>query len=147
MVFLKTTTAKAVLCLTVVLLGGMIGGRATSATGVDESKDAKLKALVKERLATLQEVAKQTKEAYERGGASLNEVHDALHAVLRAELDACDSDKERITVLEKSLAHAKEWEKQIDQWAKTGQAPARVLLKAKVYRLETEIALERERNK
>lgn len=145
----KTSLANVVLGLGAALLLGTVLSQGTQSpvTRAEEPKDSKLKALLKERLATVQEIAKLTKAAYERGGASLEQVHETLHAVLRAELDACDSDKERLAVLERTATHAKDWERQLEQSYGAGQAPPSVLLRAKVFRLEAEIALERARNK
>jgi len=63
--------------------------------------------------------------------------------VRHAELDLCDTSKERVAVLEKMLAEAKDYEKTIFQQVESGGAQASTALKAKVSRLDVEIALER----
>jgi hypothetical protein len=55
----------------------------------------------------------------------------------------CDTDKERVAVLEKWLAAAKEWEKVVDGLYKASRIAPREVLKAKAERLEVEIALQR----
>jgi hypothetical protein len=115
----------------------------TRAAGQD-TKASKLKELLKERLAALQEVASQTKAAARRDpSVSLAQVNQADRAVYQAELELCDTDKERAAVLEKMLSAAREWEKVVEEMVKAGLAAPRETLKAKAARLEVEIAWER----
>ena len=137
------------LTLLVLLVGGGIAARSGTAprpAGVD-SKDTKVKALLKERHATLQAIASLTTKQYERGTASVVQVAEANRTARHAELDLCDTDKERVAVLEKMLAEAKEYEKSAEQLHKGGSIPFTAALKAKADRLEVEIALERAKGK
>jgi hypothetical protein len=110
-------------------------------------KDAKLKELLKERLATLKEVVKLTTADYQTGKVSFERLQLASEALLHARLELCDSDKERITVLEEAVALAKESEKNATQRYKAGTASQSDALMATAARLEAEIALERAKGK
>jgi hypothetical protein len=112
-----------------------------------EAKSAKHKELLKERLAVIREIAKLATDAYKAGTGSYDEVREASRMVLVAELEQCDSDKERIAVLEKFVVEAKKQEEHAGQLSKTGQAPTRMVLKAKADRLQAEIALEQAKAK
>jgi hypothetical protein len=130
------------------LLPGMLATVLLSVPAAQaETKDSKLKKLLKERLATLRELAKQTTADYQTGKVSFDRVHQAMRAVLNAELELCESDKERITALESIVAHAKEYEKFAAQRYRNGAAPASDVLMARAGRLEAEIALERVKSK
>jgi hypothetical protein len=114
---------------------------------VEQVKDARLKDLLKEKLSVLQKVASQTATAHQNGARSFAQVHEANQAVRYAELDLCDNSKERVAVLEKLLAEAKGYEDTIFQQVKTGAVQTSTALKAKVNRLDVEIALERAKGK
>jgi len=132
--------------LLVLLFWGVLGGSSTALTCAagQDAKASKLKELLKERHATLQEVASQTKAAARRDpNVSLAQVNEADRAVYQAELELCDTDKERVAVLERMLAAAREWEKFSEEMVKSGLAAPREILKAKAARLEVEIAWER----
>ena len=86
-------------------------------------------------------------EAQRGGRTSLAHVYEANHAVRKAEIDLCKTDKERFAVLEKMLAEAKDYEKAVATEVKAATAPATAGLKAKVSRLDVEIALERAKTK
>ncbi len=108
-----------------------------------DKKDAKLKELLKERLATLRALVKVTEADYRTGKVSFERLHQATMAMLHAELELCESDKERITVLEKVVAQTKGYEKNALQRYNVGFAPQSDARRAKAARLEAEIALER----
>jgi len=112
-----------------------------------DAKDTKVKALLKERHATLQAIASQTTQAYQAGKASFVQVAEANRAAHNAELALCDTAKERVAVLGRMLAEAKVYEKSAEQEYKAGTTTATDALKAKADRLEVEIALERARAK
>jgi outer membrane protein TolC len=78
---------------------------------------------------------------------SFDRVQQATRALLNAELAQCESDKERIKVLEKIVALTKESEKNAVQRYKTGNAPQSDVLTATAGRLEAEIALKRAKSK
>jgi hypothetical protein len=136
------------LSVSVLLAGGAAGFWSDSprprAEGVEESK---LKALLKERLAALQEAAARTTEEYKTGTASVAEVMAARRGVRDAELELCDTDKERLAVLEKMLEEARGFEKDAAKLVDVGKAPANSVFKAKADRLQIEIALERLKGK
>ena len=135
--------------LLLLLVGGAIGigSAVTSSVAVAGANDSKLKALLEERHATLQAIASQVAKEFENGVATPGQVREANKAVLKAELDACDTDKERVVVLEKVLGIAKEQEKETDEAVKSGRLFSRDALKSKAERLDVEIALERARAK
>ncbi|HJZ53544.1 MAG TPA: TolC family protein [Gemmataceae bacterium] len=85
----------------------------------------------------------RTQAAYETGKATFAEVAEANALLLKAELELCESDKERLLVYEKALALAIECEKVAVQRYHAGQATHASVLAAKANRLEAEIAYER----
>ena len=109
----------------------------------DEKKETKLRELLKERLATLRALAEMMNQASRQGELSAEKVYRAAQMVHQAELDLCDNDKERIAVLEKIVKAAKDYEDRTAEHAKAQVVPQSAILKAKVGRLEAEIALER----
>jgi hypothetical protein len=109
--------------------------------------ESKLKELLKERLATTRELAKQVTQRLKKIQGRPEEQLEATRLMFEAELDVCDSDKERIAVLEKFLASAKDNEKIAMQLHKTGEAAETTALGAKAERLRVEIALERAKAK
>src|SRR5262249_3058086 len=107
----------------------------------------KLKKLLHERLAVLRDMADLARQAHAQGAASYEQVHRAERAVLDAELDVCETDKERIVVLEKIVAAARDFENHVIKASQGGTVPPSAVAKARVARLEGEIALERARLK
>src|SRR5262245_10553332 len=89
-----------IITLALVLAGLWCANATSSELRADPTKDAKLKELLKERHATVKEIAAQVAKAYEAGAASIEQMHEAELTVLRAELDVCEAEKERIAVLE-----------------------------------------------
>jgi flagellar hook-basal body complex protein FliE len=144
---------------TVCLLGGFIlllpeGHRAETNAGqpapakVKEAPrdgKARLRGLLKERLGTAREMARQVAAAFKAGTASYSRVHQANLAVLEAELDLAETPKARVAVRERFVAAMKEVEERVRQQQKAAVVPASALLEAKLRRLEAEIALEREK--
>jgi Cu(I)/Ag(I) efflux system membrane fusion protein len=124
-----------------------LGVPAAPQAGPSDKKEGKLKELLKERLATLRQLAQVATAEYQAGRVSYDRLHQALRAVLHAELDMCESDKERIKVLEQVVALAKDYEKSAVQRYKTGAATQSDALMAKAGRLEAEIALGRAKSK
>jgi RNA polymerase sigma factor (sigma-70 family) len=110
-------------------------------------KTAPQKELLKQRLAMAKEMAAQFEKGYQMGTVSLTQLLQAKDAVLKAELDLCESDKERVAVLEKMVASAKMSEETAAAMVQSGQASPTSLLEAKLKRLEAEIALERAKQK
>jgi outer membrane protein TolC len=95
----------------------------------------------------VRELVKAVTADYQAGRVSFDRVQQATRALLDAELEQCESDKERIKVLEKIVALAKESEKSAAQRYKTGAATQSDALMATAARLEAEIALERAKAK
>jgi outer membrane protein TolC len=120
---------------------------ATRASAASGAQNAKVKELQQERLAILHEVATLVKQVHQHGTGSLDQVHQANRMVFDAELELAATERERLAVLEKIVAEAKQHEEYVLQRSKLGVAPPTAPLKAKAGRLEAEIALERARVK
>lgn len=133
------------LAFVVVAIGGL-AAPSTAAADVPAAS-AKLKDLLKERVAAAREVGAMVKERFKNGHATIEQMHDAARLLYDAELDACETLKDRVAVLEKLVAAAKELEEYAAQRAKTGLGTPDSALVAKAERLKAEIALERERAK
>jgi outer membrane protein TolC len=128
--------------------GANAGGPALPAReGAPKDKGTRLKALLTERLAVAREAATLAEKAFRAGGGSGTQVHEANLAVLNAELDLCERDKDRIPVLEKFVAAMKRFEEHVTEAHKSGTRSSGEVLKAKLARLEAEIALERAKAK
>jgi outer membrane protein TolC len=135
----------------VVLIAAAIGYWSAQAGALaapaKDAKGAKLNSLLQERLTALREAAALTTKAYETGTESFAEVIAANQAVRNAELELCSTDKERMNILEKMAAEAREYERTAVQRAATGLVSPGSGLRAKANRLEIEIALERMKSK
>lgn len=108
-----------------------------------DAKPARLDALLKERLATAKELYRLVVEKLNVGTAIVAQVNEVRTALLRAELEMCTTDEERVAALTRSLAEAKRIEDTVlKQIAEGLLAPVEAPC-AKVSRLETEIELER----
>jgi outer membrane protein TolC len=129
------------------LIAGFWPGMADSAQAQEKPKNEKINELLKERLATVKKLAEVTQAAYQQGRATIAEVTQANARLLKAELELCQSDKERLVVRERALALAKEYEKVASQLYKSGQATQASVLAARANRLEAEIAYERAKAK
>jgi outer membrane protein TolC len=135
------------------ILGLLLAGAAFATVTLDlpaappDKKDSRLKDLLKERLATLRALVEATTKDYQAGKVSFERVQQAMQALLQAQLELCESDKERITVLEESVTLAKGYEKHAQQRYQTGNASHSDVLLATAARLEAEIGLERAKSK
>jgi RNA polymerase sigma factor (sigma-70 family) len=107
----------------------------------------KVRALLKERLETLRKIADRVQQLYQEKVASPELVRQANLRVYKAELDLCDTTKERIAVLVKILQVYKDMEDHANELVTQGVASQHTVLEARVNRLEAEIALEREKAK
>ncbi|MBA4066570.1 MAG: hypothetical protein C0501_23270 [Isosphaera sp.] len=105
--------------------------------------NAKVRELQKERLALLRQVADWTTEAYKGGRFELLAVLEARREVIAAELELCETHKERLAVLEKAVELAKEIEKNTEKLVEARNAARAELLKARANRLQAEIELEK----
>jgi RNA polymerase sigma factor (sigma-70 family) len=111
------------------------------------SNSSKLQALLKERLEAVRKIADRVQQLNKVNAASLEEVRQANRRVYQAELDLCETAKDRVAVLEKIAKVYREEEEYLSQLGKQGAASQGVVLEATVSRLEAEIALEREKAK
>jgi len=109
--------------------------------------DKKVDDLLKERLAILKELVTLTRSAYMAGTGTFADLRKANVSLLRAELELCESEKERIAVHEKAVASARDAERVAAQLHKSGSGTQAALLAARAERLDAEIALERARAK
>jgi hypothetical protein len=81
-------------------------------------------------------MASELKQAYEKGYAPIGNVLDA-------ELEVAETDAEPVGILDKRLEKAKAVEQRAEQACKEGSAPEAVFTRARLDRLDAEIALER----
>lgn len=103
----------------------------------------KIKALQKERIATLKEVADHVNALFKSGHASFEEAAEARLLVLNAELDDAEKQSDRIAINEKIVDVMKKYEEVADSMVKVGKEMRSSFLKTKARRLEAEIRLER----
>jgi RNA polymerase sigma factor (sigma-70 family) len=122
-------------------------GKEAKPEAKEPAPDQKVQALLKERLAVLKEMQNRADKLYQAGQESKGELLQIKLRVLKAELDLCATDKERIAVHEKMVAVLKEIEQQVEELVKQNAAGAGAVLEARLNRLEAEIALERARGK
>jgi len=108
-----------------------------------KARGGKIQELLNERLATVKELAALTKSAYLHGNATFAELSQANTLLLKAELELCESEKERLALHEKAVALAKEIEAAAAHRYKSGQATQASALAARAARLQAEIGLER----
>lgn len=104
---------------------------------------SKLKELLEERAATTRKLADQAALRTKVGIGTVDELLAPNRLALEAALELCESDKDRVKVLEDFLPAAREIERLALQGFKAGQARQTDLLQAKAERLRIEIALER----
>lgn len=127
------------------------------AQGQPRPDSPRIKALLRERLAVLQEVAKQVVELERTGAARPGESYGAVAAVLQAEMEIVETDPERLRIMERLHEESKAVELKLVQAqraavAKGGVPQAELVgltnaaLQAKITRLEVTIGLERMRH-
>lgn len=112
-----------------------------------EKKDDKVKELLEERLACLRELVKAAESAYATKKVPLERLVEGQRMLLNAQLEMCQSHKERITMLEQMVALTKGSEKTAHARYKAGAVAQSDALMATAVRLEAEIALKREKAK
>jgi hypothetical protein len=122
-------------------------GKETESEAKKSAPNQKVQALLKERLAILKDMQHRTAKRHQAGQASKGELLEINLRVLKAELDLCPTDRERIAVHEKIVAVLKAIEHQVGELARHSAAAAGTLLEARLNRLEAEIDLERARAK
>ena len=114
---------------------------------VGDAKDARIKKLAQEQVESLRKLIALEKELRDRGVVGPSSDGLNLRALMTAELALCENDKERIAVIEKVLALAKEHEKYFTNRVAGGIAREQSVLLAKATRLEFEIELEKAKAK
>jgi outer membrane protein TolC len=117
--------------------------RPRSPEGGKQAGEAKVRALLKERLAILKTIAQETDKFAETGRITPEEIVQAKLAVLKAELDLCQSDRERVAVYGRIVAHYQDLENVLQTRVAAGQVPRFAALRARADRLEAEANLER----
>ena len=145
MLFRTSRPVWLAVALTAVLTMGIAFRGETLPVHAQESSKNKLKELLTDRHTALDALAKATREGYESGAVSLEEMYLAQMAVLKGELDATADKKDRITVLEKIVKMAQEQEKGVAAGVEMGISTETSALRSKVARIEAEVALERAR--
>lgn len=103
-----------------------------------------LKELLQKRLVVAKELLDATMQGFHQGEMSVDQVHEAKRAYLNAQLDLAEQPNDRIRVLTELVKEAAEWEKTVLQRVQTGDLGRVDGLKARLYVLETRIALARE---
>jgi RNA polymerase sigma factor (sigma-70 family) len=116
-------------------------------TGQFQLELNRVRALQKERLALLRHMAKVTALNHKQGTVSQGDVLKANLRVYRAELDLCETDKERVSAHEKIVDALKMIEERVVQAHKAAAESEAAVAEAKLARLEAEIALEQARAK
>lgn len=103
--------------------------------------------LLHERLAILKDRENVTEKAFQTGNATIVELAEAKTLVFQAEMALCESHQERLKVLEKAVAFARDYEGRAMQLHRKGLVSGTAVLALTAKRLEAEIALERARGR
>jgi hypothetical protein len=111
----------------------------------EQGEATKLKQLQKERLATVRDMLREITIFYQQGKIDPTEVSRAIRMVFEAELELCESGKERIATWERLVEDTKKFEKVAEARVQAGAGRVSDRLAAKAHRLEAEIGLERAR--
>lgn len=141
----RAVFALGVSMLPVIACTACLSDAPVSGAAQQAARSAKEKELMQERLGVLREVGKLATTRYKDGGGTYDEVWYATRMMFDAELEACDSGKERKAVLKKFLAAAKNLEAITARLASVDTAVRVWALKSRANRLQVEIYLEREK--
>jgi RNA polymerase sigma factor (sigma-70 family) len=117
-----------------------------SSSGATPAK-GKVKDLLRERLATLQQIADFTTKEFDAGKGSFVRVYQVQMALHNAELELCETDNQRLEILKRIVAEAHRYEEMMLPQFRGGLKSPTEYLQARVARLEAEIALERAKAK
>jgi UDP-N-acetylmuramyl pentapeptide synthase len=112
-----------------------------------DSRENELQELLMERKRILSRIVDSMKIFLESGRAGFDEYRNANIALLRAEMDLCQTRDERLEILEKIVQFNKTCEAQVERRAAEGRAPKFDVDRAKVATLEAQIELAREKLK
>jgi outer membrane protein TolC len=111
--------------------------------GPADKKDGRLKELLNERLTVLTQLVKASQSGYVTGKVPFERLLEAQRALLHAKLEMCESDKERIALLNDMVALTKEFEKTARARYESGNATQSDVLIARAAHLDAGIALAR----
>jgi hypothetical protein len=107
----------------------------------------KVEELRKERIAVLKNLTDALEALYKSSNATFDEVLEARHLLIDAELEAAKTDAERVELYKNLVVVLKAYESWADVQHKTARATVASVLKAKAKRLEAEIHLEQAKMK
>ncbi|MBI1830963.1 MAG: efflux RND transporter periplasmic adaptor subunit [Planctomycetes bacterium] len=107
------------------------------------AKPTRLRELLQERAATTRKLLDLVALKVKNLGGAASELREATRLALEAALDACESDQDRVKILQDFLALAKDSERSAVARTRVGQAGEADAADAKAERLRIEIALER----
>jgi hypothetical protein len=129
--------------------GGLNVAQAAGASEPDaaegrDSLENELQQLLTERKRLLSPIVESMKIFFESGRVGLEEYRDANIALLRAEMDLCKTQDDRLKILEKIIQFQTTCEAWVARRAAEGRATQMDVNKAKVARLEAQIELVRE---
>jgi hypothetical protein len=148
---ISLTGLTALTVLSLVLPAGSVSSLSDAgqpaASETKPKEQDKLKELLKERLVTARELEKQVGAQVRGATAKPADLIAATRLANEAALEICETDMQRIKVLESFLAATKENERLAVQYFKAGQAQQSSALIAVAERLRVEMALERARAK
>ncbi len=136
------------LVLTVVSCGLLIAVGNSQDAAVNAQKEQQIETAkrVKElratRIATLKSMTELVTRRYQNAMTSADELYEAKLLLLNAEVDAAETDSDRMKLLQGIVEVMKEYEETAEAMVKSARANPTLVLKAKAKRLEAEIALE-----
>lgn len=123
------------------LLSG--GGKDTAYAEDKAGPTNKVNILLKERLATITSYQEAIVYSYETGRRSAEDVFAANVLLLTARLELRENREARNAVLDDAVKNAQNLERSVQTQYEAADLPRVNVLKARIYRLESEIALER----
>ena len=111
--------------------------------GVTNASPAKVKDLLKQKLAIVKQRHEVAQREYRQGEGRLAAVLEAEASMLRVELVLSATHEERIALHEKLVSVARRHETEVALLFKAREVPNSEALKATIHRLDAEIELER----
>ncbi len=135
--FLHTAFASCLGLLLFPIASGAAGGEKASANQA-------VKKLLEERLVAAAKIHELAVFAYTKGDrdVSIEQVQHDKAALLKASLALCGKKETRLEVYQEMLKDALEWEKMADKSVRNGARPRADALRARLFRLEVQIAFE-----
>lgn len=122
-----------------------VAGTLMSAGSAHEDSARKLRELHRERVETLQQLIQDLESQKSNRQVSRDEIMQTNLQLLRAQLDAAQSNNERMTLHQNIVDLMSEWEDMAEQVVKKAHVERSLYLKAKADRLKAEIDMEQER--